>query len=326
MEASSSTLGVCYNYFSRCGSSEWECVDKDLIFRRDGDPNSTGGSVTWEWGTGTPGAGESDFESVALHELGHAHGLGHVNSPGAVMNFSITTGTSNRTLGTTDDIAGGTEVSDNSVDYSPPAVGCGGEWGMAREYLANGGGACISLPVELLTFNARQQNSEVLLEWLTASELNSKAFVLERSVDGKIFEKLGVIRSEGDENLESGYYFIDNAPLIGINYYRLKQLDWNEQEEDLGIVSVEFRGQTNIQLFPNPIKDAILQLVIDTEQNTEALLEIVDLAGRHIYQNSESLVKGRNHLAISLPELLPGVYISKVVLGNEIRNIRFVKE
>lgn len=75
-ELASSTLGVCYSFFSGCGdgagSFNWYVSELDLVFNDD---------TNWYTGTGTPGAGEIDFESVALHELGHSHQLGHVIDP-----------------------------------------------------------------------------------------------------------------------------------------------------------------------------------------------------------------------------------------------------
>lgn len=75
-ELSSGTLGICYSWFSGCGdgagSFNWFVSELDLVF------NDT---TNWYTGTGTPAGGQIDFESVALHELGHSHQLGHVIDP-----------------------------------------------------------------------------------------------------------------------------------------------------------------------------------------------------------------------------------------------------
>ena len=104
-------LGRASSYYDGCavaaGYFTWEVDEIDIKF----DDQAT---VSWEFGPALPIAGESDFESVALHELGHTHLLGHVISPGAVMHFSITTGTSNRVLSAAD-IAGGRYIMTRSV-------------------------------------------------------------------------------------------------------------------------------------------------------------------------------------------------------------------
>ncbi|MBQ4820917.1 matrixin family metalloprotease [Aquimarina sp. MMG016] len=48
--------------------------------------------INWYYGSGTPSATQYDFKSVALHELGHAHQLGHVIDPGLVMHYSLGSG------------------------------------------------------------------------------------------------------------------------------------------------------------------------------------------------------------------------------------------
>lgn len=75
-ELSSGTLGVCYSNFSGCGdgmgSFNWFVSELDLVF------NDT---TNWYTGTGSPASGQIDFESIALHELGHSHQLGHIIDP-----------------------------------------------------------------------------------------------------------------------------------------------------------------------------------------------------------------------------------------------------
>mgnify|MGYP001086961119 CR=1 FL=1 len=75
-ELGSTTLGVCYSFFSGCsdggGSFNWYVSELDLVF------NDT---TNWYTGTGAPASGQIDFESIALHELGHSHQLAHIIDP-----------------------------------------------------------------------------------------------------------------------------------------------------------------------------------------------------------------------------------------------------
>ncbi|MFL5728588.1 MAG: PKD domain-containing protein, partial [Cytophagaceae bacterium] len=115
----SGVLGRATSWYSGCsGATNWFVSDIDIVFKRDGTDGTT-----WYFGSNAaaqPG-GTSDFESVALHELGHNHQLGHVISLGAVMHYAITTGSNNRTLSPSKDIAGGLYVMGHSNTYT----GCG---------------------------------------------------------------------------------------------------------------------------------------------------------------------------------------------------------
>lgn len=83
-------IGKAYSWFSSCQPIQnWYCVDLDLGF----DPNTN-----WHYLTSNPPSNQIDFESVALHELGHLHQLGHVIDESKVMHRSISNGATRRTL------------------------------------------------------------------------------------------------------------------------------------------------------------------------------------------------------------------------------------
>lgn len=110
---SAGILGVCYSYWSGCASGPniiWYVNELDIIF----DEGSNISPLTWEYGTAAPSGSEYDFETVAVHELGHGHQLGHVIQPGAIMHYAISNGTSNRSLGS-NDLAGGNFVQAKSI-------------------------------------------------------------------------------------------------------------------------------------------------------------------------------------------------------------------
>jgi hypothetical protein len=101
---------------------------------------------------------------------------------------------------------------------------------------ATGGTA---LPIELLSFEAKSLENDVLLFWKTASELNNHFFTLERSFDGIHFTPIQRIYSYGDSKDESIYSYLDNDYINGINYYKLKQTDYNGDEKEFEIVAID---------------------------------------------------------------------------------------
>ena len=94
-ELSPGVLGRCTSRYSGCfingGTSlDWYVTELDIVFD-DG--------TNWEFGPALPSASEYDFESVAVHELGHGHQLGHVINTNLVMHYALSNGETNRDLG-----------------------------------------------------------------------------------------------------------------------------------------------------------------------------------------------------------------------------------
>ena len=86
------------------------------------------------------------------------------------------------------------------------------------------------LPVELISFTASLEGSNAILNWITASEINSDYFEIERSLDGINFESISMIDGAGNSNHQLSYSDIDyNVDLLGVSvfYYRLKQTDFD---------------------------------------------------------------------------------------------------
>ena len=118
--------------------------------------------------------------------------------------------------------------------------------------------SCV-LPIELNAFNAVINESKVQLHWQTASEMNNYGFDIERSFDGKNWKKIGFVQGNETTNNLSDYYFNDEKPLTGLNYYRLKQMDYDGSFEYSMIINIaiEEYNSTTIKIFPNPVENEL---------------------------------------------------------------------
>jgi len=106
-------LGLRTSYYSACtvtkngvSSLDWYVTEFDIIF--DDETN-------WNFNSQNPGSTEFDFESVALHELGHCRQMDHIIDTDNIMHFAIANGESLRFL-STDNIEGANTIQDNSID------------------------------------------------------------------------------------------------------------------------------------------------------------------------------------------------------------------
>ena len=115
-EMEAGVLAYCATYPSSCtgigigGKTNVYVDELDIVFAPESERN-------WQYGPALATGGQTDFESVAIHELGHGHQLGHVISPGAIMHYSISNGQNSRVL-SQDDIDGGNDVQSRSTATS----------------------------------------------------------------------------------------------------------------------------------------------------------------------------------------------------------------
>jgi len=114
------------------------------------------------------------------------------------------------------------------------------------------------LPVDLVSFTAKRITNNVQLDWQTASEENNKGFEIEHSIDGRGWTKLNFVDGRGTSNTKNDYQFIDRRPLVGANYYRLKQIDFDESFEYSKTIMVLIdKKNEDIQVVPNPSNGSI---------------------------------------------------------------------
>ena len=107
-------LGVTYNWYAACAANQYYNDEFDMIF-------SPAPGVGWNFGPGPTTGNRYDFETVVVHELGHAHQLGHVINANYVMHYALGPNTDKRTLNPVSDIAGGSDV----VSFSTATKPCG---------------------------------------------------------------------------------------------------------------------------------------------------------------------------------------------------------
>jgi hypothetical protein len=142
------------------------------------------------------------------------------------------------------------------------------------------------LPIELVSFTAELKNNSVLLEWVTATEVNNDYFTLERSSDGSNYEIIGYIAGVGNSNTLQQYSFEDKNSIEGLSYYRLKQTDFDGGYEYFDPIAIRTITSTEviesaIQMYPNPVQHGVLNIHLSKFNSEEPIqLILTDLFGR----------------------------------------------
>jgi hypothetical protein len=166
------------------------------------------------------------------------------------------------------------------------------------------------LPVELKYFDAEEVNGNVYLNWVTYSERENDYFIVERSHDGINFEFFAMSKGKGTTSSTSYYEILDENPLSGISYYRLKQVDFNGKIADLGISTIKLlQSKFDLVLYPNPsLNGSEVNLQINSLTNSQVQISVSNLEGKKIFGEELKVIPGENHFEIN--HFLPaGIYL-----------------
>ncbi|TVR80751.1 MAG: hypothetical protein EA412_04450, partial [Chitinophagaceae bacterium] len=87
------------------------------------------------------------------------------------------------------------------------------------------------LPVELIAFDAVKEGTAVSVYWATATEIDSDHFIVERSANAEDYKAIEIVEAAGNSVEEIFYQVKDEDPYHGVNYYRLKQVDFDGSHE-----------------------------------------------------------------------------------------------
>ena len=176
------------------------------------------------------------------------------------------------------------------------------------------------LPIKLISFSGRITDDGIQLEWETAVEIDNAGFDIERGHAGIGGSKLewkmiGFINGNGSTTNIHNYKFLDTAPFYGINYYRLKQNDYNGQYQYTPIISVEATDNEDAIapiLFPNPTRKMLtIQMISDSYDSATIL--IFNLTGKLMFSDEVSIHTGRNIHSLDVGKLSCGIYLSHII-------------
>ena len=178
------------------------------------------------------------------------------------------------------------------------------------------GSGCLVLPVSFSSFVINKLDNHAILNFTTASETNNDYFTIERSGDGRSYDAIGEIDGAGDSRSEIKYTFTDERPLPGINYYRIKQTDFDGRYDYSEVRAVR-HSSGNLVVTPRT-----------TEGRLQVVTDAVDYS-LEVYNTSGQLVKSLSSLSqdqsISIEDLTAGIYYIRTISGRHTETIRIVK-
>lgn len=194
----------------------------------------------------------------------------------------------------------------------------------------------VPLPMDLSVFESVVADDEVGLFWIADIE-DMAEFQIERSLDGRSFEKIGTVSLDdgpGKNSIPSPYGFIgtgstlkaaglrefkfqDEHPAIGDNFYRIVQVSDNGELVTSEMILAKWRPQNAVSsIYPIPAND-LAQLEVISNIPTECHLRLLDMKGTVILESATKLDAGKTTVEIPTNQLISGIYLVELIYGSE---------
>ncbi len=184
----------------------------------------------------------------------------------------------------------------------------------------------VALPATWLGFTVTAVNSNALLNWKTANEVNVDTYTVEHSFNGVSFSPVGTVAAKNG-TAENDYTYTDASLAPGLHYYRIRRTDkdGNNGYSDIKSVRISSTG-ANVQVRPNPVVGSTLVLAVSVQQSSKTNIQVMGVDGKVILHENVNLSTGNNLLNLNISTVPPGIYLVQVQLNDEVVTKKFIRE
>lgn len=191
-----------------------------------------------------------------------------------------------------------------------------------------------SLPAELTSFIARRQGpSDVLVEWTTASELNTMGYEIEMAKGEEEyrqnqFRKIGEVPAVGNSTTTQNYRFTDlENNKTGARYYRLRIIDMDGRAAYSAVRPVVFNNDMRWQVYPNP-SDGIFNFVFQVNTGERVSIRVYDANGKNVLLSGTSGTGFVQKWTLDMQQkqFAAGLYLLEAGVGERKQVFRLIKK
>ncbi len=172
-----------------------------------------------------------------------------------------------------------------------------------------------ALPIRLSEFNVDRKGKEIHLNWITETEINNDFFSVERSIDGEHFTEIGRKKGAGNSSQRLYYSLIDEKPIKGTSYYRLKQTDFDGKYAYSQIESVTMDDKTiinGLKIYPNPSESCEVNVELSSESKQKVNCVLLNSLGQEKASDSFDVENGPNKFKLNYSIFSAGLYILEI--------------
>ncbi len=178
-----------------------------------------------------------------------------------------------------------------------------------------------ALPVEWAAFEVEKIETSGKIYFATASESNSSHFFVQKSLDGENFRTIHTIQAQGTTTAYTEYGFIDKVLNLGINYYRIAQVDFDGTTDYTEVKSITFSADHTTLVYPNPVQVGSSVNVKYYSGDEDVQVVVSDMLGHEVIKRVISNQAGWSESNFDVSDLPAGIYALRV--GNRQQAVIF---
>ncbi len=190
------------------------------------------------------------------------------------------------------------------------------------------------LPVQLTKLSATYKAGDAVLNWATASEINSDYFDIEKSSDGETFTYAGRVSAKGTTAVMSSYAYTDKQPFETLQantlYYRLKMVDRDALYEYSKVVSVSANNSNasvKPEVYPNPFNEQLYISYTAAAGDENTAVEVRDITGKVVALRSVNIQEGSHTIQMGdFGQLKTGLYFVSIIIDGQTQIIKVIKQ
>lgn len=184
------------------------------------------------------------------------------------------------------------------------------------------------IPITMEYLKGNSHAGKHYLNWKVTCTSTNAEFVIERSTDGSIFTAIGNTSGDYLRCLQP-FYFTDNNPFTGINFYRIKMIDIDGKISNSTVIALLNRksGFEIVNLVPNPVTNETALLNITSAEKQTVNILVTDVSGKKMYSAIQPVIAGITQAKLHVSNLATGVYTIAVYTNEgERKTLQFIKK
>jgi SdrD B-like domain/Secretion system C-terminal sorting domain len=173
------------------------------------------------------------------------------------------------------------------------------------------------LPIKITSFTAVPKGNQVNLQWIVSEQGNVATYEVETSADGRNFANITTVSSNGNQG--ATYDAVHIAPVVGINYYRIKTVEKDGAISYSEIRKVTFGKGGDVIIYPNPVSTGVVNISLTGSMiGKSATVSILSMDGKLISQ--QQIANTSQTETIDVSRLANGSYVVRLITTTEVVN------